>query len=283
MAWIRALVIMPRSPTMTIWASPNLSRTTVTISVNAPGSPVLPGNTRTATGRPSGSVSSPYSICSFPFLPSREYQRAVPSLQPRAGQVEQRRLRRVDRRGQVPGREPGLDGVLPVHEPVHGGVDVIGGGVRDAEVGAQRGIGPPGQGGQLGGRGDDPGDDQGQGQVPVAARGAEQGGQAELPGHGVDGGGVAVRQGPGDGDRGGGGDHLLAFEAGVDQVDDMVWEGGEVGDGLVLDLAAVAVGAAQVGRGVVLAAALLVHVPGLGDSDYVNLPAVYRHSQIIKP
>ena len=72
MAWIRALVIMPRSPTMTILASPNFSRTTLTISVNAPGSPVLPGNTRTATGRPAGSVSSPYSICSFPFLPSRE-------------------------------------------------------------------------------------------------------------------------------------------------------------------------------------------------------------------
>jgi hypothetical protein len=32
---MRALVIMPRSPTMTILASPNLSRTTRTISVNA--------------------------------------------------------------------------------------------------------------------------------------------------------------------------------------------------------------------------------------------------------
>src|SRR5207253_385609 len=29
------------------------------------------------------------------------------------------------------------------------------------------------------------------------------------------------------------------------------------------------------------AAALLVHVPGLPDSDYVNFPAVPRHSQII--
>ncbi len=62
---------------MTILASPNFSRTTVTISVNAPGSPVLPGNTRTATGRPAGSVSSPYSICRVPFLPSREYPRAA--------------------------------------------------------------------------------------------------------------------------------------------------------------------------------------------------------------
>ena len=62
---------------MTICASPNFSRTTVTILVNAAGSPVLPGKTRTAAGRPAGSVSSPYSICSRPFLPSREYPRAA--------------------------------------------------------------------------------------------------------------------------------------------------------------------------------------------------------------
>ena len=69
---MRAEVIIPRSPTMTISCRPNFFRTTLTMAVNAAGSPVLPGNTRTATGRPSGSVSSPYSICSFPFLPSRE-------------------------------------------------------------------------------------------------------------------------------------------------------------------------------------------------------------------
>ena len=69
---MRAEVIMPRSPTMTILASLNFSRTTSVIWVSAAGSPVLPGNTRTATGRPAGSVSSPYSICSRPFLPSRE-------------------------------------------------------------------------------------------------------------------------------------------------------------------------------------------------------------------
>jgi len=63
---------MPRSPTMTIFARPNVPRMTWTISVNAAGSPVLPGKTRTATGRPAASVSSPYSICSRPFLPSRE-------------------------------------------------------------------------------------------------------------------------------------------------------------------------------------------------------------------
>jgi hypothetical protein len=71
-ASIRAEVIMPRSPTMTICRSPNRSRTTVTASVNAVGSPVLPGKTRTATGRPAGSVSNPYSICGLPLRPSRE-------------------------------------------------------------------------------------------------------------------------------------------------------------------------------------------------------------------
>ena len=39
-----------------------------------------------------------------------------------------------------------------------------------------------------------------------------------------------------------------AFEAGVDQVDDVAGQRGQVGDRLVLDLAAVAVGAAQVPR-----------------------------------
>ena len=177
--------------------------------------------------------------------------------------------------------QPGLDRVLAVFQPVHRRVDVIGGRARDAEVGAQGGIGPPGQGGQLGAGLDHPGDDQGQGQVPLAARGAEQGGQPEFAGHGMHGGDVAVRHRPGDGDRAGGGNQLLAFQPGVDQVDDVVRQGGQVGHGLVLDLAAVAVGAAQVGRGVVLAASLLVQVPGLGDSDYVNLPAVSRHNQII--
>jgi hypothetical protein len=69
---MRAEVIMPQSPTITIRRSPKVSLTTVTISVDAAGSAAFPSRTRTATGRPSGSVSSPYSICKVPFLPSRE-------------------------------------------------------------------------------------------------------------------------------------------------------------------------------------------------------------------
>jgi hypothetical protein len=47
------------------------------MALNAVGSAVLPGKTRTATGRPAGSVNSPYSIWGSPFLPSREYPRAA--------------------------------------------------------------------------------------------------------------------------------------------------------------------------------------------------------------
>src|SRR5674536_313605 len=69
---IRALVIIPRSPTSTRSVNPKRSRTSVARWANAVGSAVLPATTRTATGRPTGSVSSPYSICGSPFLPSRE-------------------------------------------------------------------------------------------------------------------------------------------------------------------------------------------------------------------
>ena len=62
----------------------------------------------------------------------------------------------------------------------------------------------------------------------------------------------------------------------------MIGQRGQVGHGLVLDLAGLPVGAAQVGRGVVLAAALLVDVAGLGDSDYVDFPAGSRHSRILQ-
>ena len=71
-ASMRAVVIMPRSPTITILRSPNSPCTVSRITVHAVGSAVLPSSTRTATGRPSGSVSSPYSIWMVPFLPSRD-------------------------------------------------------------------------------------------------------------------------------------------------------------------------------------------------------------------
>ena len=83
------------------------------------------------------------------------------------------------RRRQVPAGQFRLDGVLLVLQPVHRGVDVIGGRPGDPEVGAHGDIVPPGQGGQLGARLAHAGDDQGQGQVPPAARRAQQRGQAQ--------------------------------------------------------------------------------------------------------
>ena len=57
-------------------------------------------------------------------------QRAAPALQPRGRQVEQRHPRRVRLRRQVAAGQLGLDRVLPVLQPVHRGVDVIGGRLR---------------------------------------------------------------------------------------------------------------------------------------------------------
>jgi len=63
---MRALVIMPRSPTSTSRLSLNRVRTRSTMAMKAVGSAVLPLNTSTAIGRPCGSVSRPYSIWSLP-------------------------------------------------------------------------------------------------------------------------------------------------------------------------------------------------------------------------
>ena len=93
----------------------------------------------------------------------------------------------------------------------------------------------------------DPRHDQGQGQVPLPAGRAEQRGQAELAGHRVHGGDVPVRQRPGDASPPGlaGRDEGLAFQRGLDRVDHVVRQLGQVRQGLVADLPAVAVGAAQ--------------------------------------
>ncbi len=130
-------------------------------------------------------MSSPYSICSRPFaVPgvAAGGQRALRAFQPGGRQVEQRHPRRVRLPAQVPAAQRRLDRVLPPGQPVHRRVDVIGGRPGHPEVGAQGGIAPPGQGGQLRARPDHPGDDQRQGQVPGPARRAEQRGQPQFRG-----------------------------------------------------------------------------------------------------
>ena len=84
-------------------------------------------------------------------------QRAAPALQPRTGQVEQGHPLRVRVRCQVPAGELHLDRVLPGPEPVHRRVHVISVDLGHAQVGAERGVAPPGQGGQLRARAPPPG------------------------------------------------------------------------------------------------------------------------------
>ena len=69
---MRAEVIMPRSPTMVRRSSEKRVRMVSTIEMKAVGSAVLPLKTSMATGRPSLSVSSPYSIWAMPRFLSRE-------------------------------------------------------------------------------------------------------------------------------------------------------------------------------------------------------------------
>jgi hypothetical protein len=89
--------------------------------------------------------------------------------------------------------------------------------------------------------------DKGQGDVAVPAGRAEQGGQAEFPGHRVNSGDVPVRDRPGDRDRRrpAGQDERIVLQRGLDQVDHVAGQLRQVGEGLVADFAAVAVGAAQ--------------------------------------
>jgi hypothetical protein len=177
----------------------------------------------------------------------------------------------------VPAGELALDDVLPGLQPVHRRVRLVGRGVLDAEVGAERGIAPPGEGGQLRPRAHDPGDDQRQGQVTLPAGRAEQPWHAELAGHRVSGSDMAVRQRPGDaGRRLPGRDEHLAFQCGLDRVHDAVRHLRQVRQRLVPDLPAVAVGAAQQPRLILALAALPVGVPAL-DPDHVHRRRLLHH------
>ena len=173
-------------------------------------------------------------------------QRAVAALHPGGGQVEQRHPRRVGLRGQVALGELGLDGVLSAEQPVHRGIGLIGRRAGHLQVDAQGGVVPPGRGGQLRGRVHHPGDDQRHRQVPVTPGRAQQAGQTQRGGLRPHRRHMPVRQRAGD---------LLAWPAGTSYcprnpaspVDHGRRQRGDVGQGLMLDLAVLAEGAAQVG------------------------------------
>jgi hypothetical protein len=161
----------------------------------------------------------------------------------------------------VPAGQAPLDPLLPLAEPVHRGVHLVGGGLGDAQVDPQGGVGPPAGGGQLGVGLAHPGDDQRHGQVPLGAGGAEQRGQPELAGHRPDRGDMPVRSRAGDLERLLGVDQRPSRQAHAQRLDRLRWEGGEVGEGLVADLAGVPVAAAQQ-EGDVLAVLVLAHNTG---------------------
>ena len=131
-------MIMPRSPAMTILSSRNFSRTTLTIWVNAPGSPVFGGQHPDRGRAAFGVGEQPVVDLQLAFVGVRGVaaggQRAVPALQPRAGQVKQRHRRRVRLRPQVTAGQFPHDRVLAVLQPVHRRVDAVGGGTGDAQA-----------------------------------------------------------------------------------------------------------------------------------------------------
>jgi len=136
------------------------------------------------------------------------------------------------------------------------------------------------QGGQPGGRRHDPGDDQGQRQVPVGAGRAEQRGQAQFHRHRVHRGDVPVRQRPGDRHRLPGRHERGALQRRLDRLDRPPREPGQVRQRLVPDRAAVAVGAPQVRRLVVAAASLLVGVAA-ADPGHVHRRCLRCHDPVI--
>ena len=106
-------------------------------------------------------------------------------------------------------------------------------------------------GGELGGGFEDPADDQGEDEIAAAiAVGAEDAVEADLAGGAERGGDMAVRQGAGDGEGVAlGGDDGAAFEHAAQPFDVGGGPVGQVAEGALPDLAALAIALAQQDRG----------------------------------
>ena len=149
-----------------------------------------------------------------------------------------------------------LDPGLPLPEPVEHVEHLVAGDGAEAEQDSEAGVGgiggeSPG-GGQLGGGMDEAGDEGGQGQVALAARGAvEDAGQAELGGQAEQGGHVAMGKRPLEGDGlVEGREDDAALEEGADGIDQGWGDFGEVGESLSADAFALTPGFSQQdGRG----------------------------------
>ena len=159
-------------------------------------------------------------------------QRAGRALEVGRAQVEQHDTAL----GEVAAGQLALDALLALQQPVHGGVQVLGAGVAQAEVVGQAGGVPPAGGGELGLGAQDAGGDHGADEVALGGwLGSEEAGEikaAERLQHGQDG---AVGARADDLEAVGGVAEGLAGQMGPEQVDGGIGEVGEIGKGLFLD------------------------------------------------
>ena len=163
------------------------------------------------------------------------------ALHPRGRQVKQRH----PALSQVAAGQLSLDGVLPGGQPVHRRIDLIGGRPGHPQVAAQGHVVPPADRGQLGGRPGHPGDDQRIRQVPLRAGRPQQRREPQLAGHRADRGHVPVLQRALHLQAGVRVDQDLAGQRQPDRLDRRLRQVRQVGQGLLADLAALAVGTAQ--------------------------------------
>ena len=151
------------------------------------------------------------------------------------------------------------------------------GGVLDVEFLGEGGVVPVSGGGQLGAGEEEPLGDQGQHEValPRGLRG-DDGVEPEAADHGEDRFDVAMGTGADVVEELGGGDEGLSLKGATDQVNDRQGEVGEVSQGLVLDLAVRAEGAAEIVAGV------RHPFDGVGDFAHVNGSRFARHTRNIR-
>ncbi len=144
----------------------------------------------------------------------------------------------------TPGQPP-LDPILALQQPVHGGVELVLVGVLDAEHGPQRGRAPAPRRRQLGAGREEAGGDHPHAEIALPGRRAvEQQVETEAAQRAQHRDDVAVGEAALQHQLAGG-EELLARQPTADDVDEVGREVGDVADGLVLDLAAFAIGAAQ--------------------------------------
>ena len=196
---MRALVIMPRSPTSTISERPNRWRSLSTWVATVLGSEVLPAKTSTATGHPAALVRSPNTICKAPdFVVTRvtEFgQRTVAPFEVSGGQI----IEHQAALGEMEFGKGLLDARLLREQPVHCLVQfgfIRGIQVEDFTEAVVEGIGvKPASGSKFGAWCDDACNDHGDDEIALAAGSrVEDGIQTQVAQAAEDRGDMAVRQ-----------------------------------------------------------------------------------------